>query len=94
MALMLSSQFNLALNIFSSKLYKIRARTFRVQPLDYLGKKLRPFATPKYKLECRAQLRGYTSTYLWQHNSSNVSNITVCQVLAQDDTVVLTVDLL
>ena len=28
-------------NIFSSKLYKIRA-----QLLDYLGKKLRPFTTP------------------------------------------------
>jgi hypothetical protein len=44
----------------------------------------------------KAQLTGYAnaSIYLWQHNSSNVSDVTVCQVLAQDHTVILTVDLL
>ena len=46
--------------------------------------------------ESKAQLTGYASAsiYLWQHNSSNVSNITVCQVLAQDHLVILTVGLL
>ena len=42
MALVITSQSNLALKFFSSKLYKIRAR-----PLDYLGQIWRPVTTPR-----------------------------------------------
>ena len=41
MALVASSQPNKALKLFSSKLYKIRAR-----PLDFLVQNFRPFTTP------------------------------------------------
>jgi hypothetical protein len=46
MTLVLFSQSNLVLYIFSSKLYKIRA-----QPLDYLAKNLRSFISPTFSLK-------------------------------------------
>ena len=62
MALMVSSQSYLALNFFSSKLNKIRAR-----PLDYLGKKLRPFTTLAPSEVGPAQGRGRSvSRLIWR----------------------------
>ena len=46
MALILSSQSNLIFNIFSSKLYKIRVGHFKIQPLDYLDKKIKALDHP------------------------------------------------
>src|SRR6185312_3448862 len=45
MALMTSSQSNMALKYFNSKLYRFRAQPFKVQLLDFLGQISRPFTT-------------------------------------------------
>ena len=45
MALMTSSQPNMTLKYFNSKLYRFRAQPFKIQLLDFLGQISRPFTT-------------------------------------------------
>ena len=45
MTLMASSKPTMTLKYFSSKLYIIRARLFKIQPLDFLCQIARPFTT-------------------------------------------------
>ena len=64
MPLILSSQSNLILNIFSSKLYKIRVGHFKIRPLDYLDKKkIRPLTTAvEHKMYLSFRYREMTAT--------------------------------